>query len=410
MSGADYSSKFYNNAVRAEVTSAVVNEKANACPMAVRLAWHASGTFDKEDKSENSGGSDGATMRFEPEITDGANAGLGIMQDILKPVKDKFPDLSIADIWTLAGVQAVKFTGGPDVPFNYGRSDKSDNATCPVNGRLPDAAQGAAHLRDVFYRMGFNDQEIVILSGAHTLGRCHKTRSGFDGPWTTNPLEFNNEYFKNLINLEWTERVWDGPTQYQDPSGKLMMLPTDIALTKDAKFLPWVKKYANDEKLFFKDFADAFAKLISLGCPAHCQANAAPLVTSSDTTDNKEFRDHAMHGSIEHMKTFTAADPNSKEPNSMRTAMHKAAFWGHAHIISYLVGEKKCDVNPKDSNGDTPLHDAARFGHADVVKALLEAGADKGIKNTKGQTAAAVAASYEKSGVVETLGGTCTVN
>ena len=25
----------------------------------------------------------------------------------------------------------------------------------PENGRLPDASQGAAHLRDVFYRMGY---------------------------------------------------------------------------------------------------------------------------------------------------------------------------------------------------------------------------------------------------------------
>ena len=33
-------------------------------------------------------------------------------------------------------------------------------------------------------RMGFNDQEIVALSGAHTLGRCHADRSGFVGPWT----------------------------------------------------------------------------------------------------------------------------------------------------------------------------------------------------------------------------------
>lgn len=27
----------------------------------------------------------------------------------------------------------------------------------------------------------FNDQEIVALSGAHTLGRCHLARSGYDG-------------------------------------------------------------------------------------------------------------------------------------------------------------------------------------------------------------------------------------
>ena len=30
------------------------------------------------------------------------------------------------------------------------------------------------HLRNVFYRMGFGDEGIVALSGAHTLGRAFK--------------------------------------------------------------------------------------------------------------------------------------------------------------------------------------------------------------------------------------------
>lgn len=42
-----------------------------------RVAWHASGTYSKED---GTGGSDGATMRFEPEISDEANAGLSIVR------------------------------------------------------------------------------------------------------------------------------------------------------------------------------------------------------------------------------------------------------------------------------------------------------------------------------------------
>ena len=165
------------------------------------------------------------------------------MQEILKPVKAKFPDLSYADIWTMAGTQAVQLTGGPAIAFRYGRTDAPDNSQCPANGRLPDASQGAQHLRDVFGRMGFGvsqmeddsnrstdshqsriwvvpeiihsspswvavliqlflgmlsfgnffvckqDKEIVALSGAHTLGSCHRTRSGFDGPWTHNPLK-----------------------------------------------------------------------------------------------------------------------------------------------------------------------------------------------------------------------------
>ena len=128
-------------------------------------------------------------QRFEPEISDDANAGLPLMHEILKPVKAKFPDLSYADLWTLAGTQAVKLTGGPDVPFRFGRTDAPDGSSCPANGRLPDAALGAQHLREVFGRMGFGDREIVALSGAHTLGSCHRSRSGFDGPWTHNPLK-----------------------------------------------------------------------------------------------------------------------------------------------------------------------------------------------------------------------------
>ena len=247
-----------NEELKASIKAALINSKVNACPMAVRLAWHASGTYCK---TEGNGGSDGATMRFEPESTDGANAGLGIMRDILASVKEAHPDVSIADIWTLAGAQAIQLTNPStdvriDVPHNVGRTDAADNATCPMNGRLPDTSQGAAHLRDVFYCMGFNDKEIVVLSGAHTLGRCHVTRSGFDGPWTHNPLEFDNSYFVNLLSLKWVPRDWDGPLQYSDAeSGELMMLPTDIALIEDEAFLPYVKVYAVDNAQFCKDFS-----------------------------------------------------------------------------------------------------------------------------------------------------------
>jgi len=55
-------------------------------PVLVRLAWHASGTYDKET---GTGGSNGATMRFSPEADHGANAGLKAARDFLEPVKGK---------------------------------------------------------------------------------------------------------------------------------------------------------------------------------------------------------------------------------------------------------------------------------------------------------------------------------
>ena len=44
----------------------------------------------------------------------------------------------------------------------------------PDSGSPP---KTAAALRTVFNRMGFNDREIVALSGAHALGRCHADAS-----------------------------------------------------------------------------------------------------------------------------------------------------------------------------------------------------------------------------------------
>ena len=46
-----------------------------------------------------------------------------------------------------------------------------------------------------------------------------------------------------------------------------MMLPTDLALTKDKKFMEWVDKYAADNELFFKDFSAVVLKLFELGVP-----------------------------------------------------------------------------------------------------------------------------------------------
>ncbi|EEC47525.1 predicted protein, partial [Phaeodactylum tricornutum CCAP 1055/1] len=77
---------------------------------------------------------------------------------------------------------------------------------------------------------------------------------------------------------------------------------------------------------------------------------------------------------------------NAKEAHSERTAMHKAAFFGHSNVMEYLIGLKG-DVNAVDADGDTPLHDAAKFGHDAVVEALLKAGADKTIRNKEGKSA-----------------------
>jgi hypothetical protein len=281
--------------------------------------------------------------------------------------------------------------GGPKVPHHFGRSDHADGQKCPAHGRLPDASQGAQHLRDVFYRMGFDDREIVALSGAHTLGRCHIERSGYDGPWTRHPLKFDNQYFKNLLFLEWRPKKWDGKLQYEDvETGELMMLPTDLAIRDDPKFRVIAEQYAKDEQLFFRDFGEAFGKLLALGVPV--PVPSAEL--SQRQKDGIAFREAAMHGSVDGVKALAGkVDVDEIESTSGRTALHKAAFFGHTKTIQFLLS-LKAKVNAQDYNGDTPLHDAVKHDHPAVVEMLIGAGADGKIRNKEGKSPLDIAQSH----------------
>ncbi|KAI3714168.1 hypothetical protein L1987_72762 [Smallanthus sonchifolius] len=226
---------------RREFRAFIANK--NCAPIMLRLAWHDAGTYDVNTKT---GGPNGSIRTVE-EYSHGSNNGLKIAIDFCEEIKSKHPRITYADLYQLAGVVAVEITGGPTVDFVPGRKDSSIS---PKEGRLPNATKGAPHLRDIFYRMGLSDKDIVALSGGHTLGRAHADRSGFEGPWTREPLKFDNSYFVELLKGE---------------SEGLLKLPTDIALLDDPVFRPYVELYAKDEDAFFNDYAISHKKLSELG-------------------------------------------------------------------------------------------------------------------------------------------------
>ncbi|XP_057795737.1 probable L-ascorbate peroxidase 6, chloroplastic/mitochondrial isoform X2 [Salvia miltiorrhiza] len=237
-------------------------------PIMVRLGWHDAGTYNKNIEEWPQRGGANGSLRFEIELKHGANAGLVNALKLLQPIKDKYSNVTYADLFQLASATAIEEAGGPKIPMKYGRVDVSGPEQCPEEGRLPDAGppSPASHLRDVFYRMGLNDKEIVALSGAHTLGRSRPERSGWgkpetkytkDGPgapggqsWTAQWLQFDNSYFKDI-------------KERRDED--LLVLPTDAVLFEDPSFKEYSEKYAADQDAFFKDYAEAHAKLSNLG-------------------------------------------------------------------------------------------------------------------------------------------------
>lgn len=214
--------------------------------MFVRLAWHDAGTYDKTTRT---GGANGS-IRFPKELAHGANRGLQHAIPHIELLHRQVSQISYADLIQATSVASIEFAGGPAIPFRFGRVDAASDAECTPDGRLPDATQGVPHLRDVFYRMGLGDLEIVALSGAHTLGKAWRENSGFEGPWTKNPTVFDNSYFVELV-------------EKRDKG--LLRLPSDEALLSDSGMRQWVEKFAKDKQVFFEEYSKAHQKLSELG-------------------------------------------------------------------------------------------------------------------------------------------------
>lgn len=178
----------------------------------------------------------------------------------------------------------------------------------------PDPLKTAKDMRVTFARMAMNDEETVALTaGGHTVGKAHgngnaanlgpapegapieeqglgwmnhKTRgigrdtvtSGIEGAWTTHPTQWDNGYFRLLLNYEWKltkspAGAWqyepinikeeDKPVDVEDPSIRCMPMMTDadMALKMDPEYRKISEKFSQDPAYFSETFARAWFKL-----------------------------------------------------------------------------------------------------------------------------------------------------
>ena len=179
----------------------------------------------------------------------------------------------------------------------------------------PDPLKAASQIRETFARMAMNDEETVaLIAGGHTLGKTHGAHnpakcvgkdpasspieaqglgwhnkcnsgkgvdtvtSGLEGAWTSNPIAWSHEYFKNLFAFDWVKTKSPGGATQWIPSDKNakalvpdahdpkqrhapMMLTTDLSLKFDPKYREIAMRFRDNPKEFEKAFAQAWFKL-----------------------------------------------------------------------------------------------------------------------------------------------------
>jgi catalase-peroxidase len=179
----------------------------------------------------------------------------------------------------------------------------------------PDPLLSAQNVRETFARMAMNDEETVALvAGGHTFGKMHGAgdaahvgaepegapieaqgfgwlsthksgkgvdtiTSGLEGPWTGNPIAWDNGYFDLLFKYEWAvtkspagANIWqpvdcdeadmapqvDGSGEKVSPA----MTTADMAMIMDPEYRKISEKFHGDIDYFADAFARAWFKLL----------------------------------------------------------------------------------------------------------------------------------------------------
>ncbi|KAL5742349.1 hypothetical protein ACOSP7_029081 [Xanthoceras sorbifolium] len=180
--------------------------------------------------------------------------------------------VSCADILAVATRDLVTMVGGPYYNVILGRKDGRISKASAVEGNLPKPTMPMSQIIEIFQKRNFTVQEMVALSGAHTIGfsHCKEFSSNIYNNTHYNPrfaqglqracADSQRNPTLSVFNDIMTPNKFDN-LYYQNLPKGLGLLESDHGLNIDGSTKSYVEMYARDQNLFFRDFARAMEKL-----------------------------------------------------------------------------------------------------------------------------------------------------
>lgn len=273
----DYTCPNLTKIVRSGVWSAMTNDSRMAASL-LRLHFHDCFVNGCEGSVLLDGGEKNALPNRN------SARGFEVIDDIKANLERACPaTVSCTDILTLAAREAVYLSGGPYWFLPLGRRDGLTASESDANEQLPGFSEPLENITAKFTSTGLELKDVVVLSGAHTIGfaQCFTFKSrlfDFGGSGEPDPLldtslltslqstcpnqddsdtklapldsasssKFDNLYYKLLLNN----------------SG---LLQSDQALMGDNTTASLVLNYSKFPYLFFKDFGASMVKMANIG-------------------------------------------------------------------------------------------------------------------------------------------------
>ncbi|XP_014512220.1 peroxidase 47 [Vigna radiata var. radiata] len=195
--------------------------------------------------------------------------GFEVIDAIKEELEIQCPGVvSCADILAMAARDAVFFAGGPVYDIPKGRKDgRRSKIEDTIN--LPFPTFNASELIRSFGQRGFSAQEMVALSGAHTLGvaSCGSFKNRLSQVDPTLDTEFAKTLARTCSSGDNAKQPFDATNNDFDNVYFNALLRRNGVLTSDQtlytspKTRNFVNAYAFNQAMFFFDFQQAMVKM-----------------------------------------------------------------------------------------------------------------------------------------------------